>query len=288
MRASRPRSASWSHRRTQTATRPIADADPNAADARLTPRTPGRLYVGTSGFAYPDWAPLFYPPGTPWSGLLPAYAKRLDACELNNTFYQRPTPERIARWLADTPVEFRFSVKAQRSSSMRALLRDAADAVAWLTEPLPRFGDRMATVLFRVPKEIPRNDEGLDRLLGAWPPALPLTMEFQDPSWRVDEVLDRLRVRAVTLCATDLDEDPEPPPLDRTGPFLYLRLRRTAYSDAELKMWAERVVPFLEDGSDVFAFFRHDEDGTSALRAIRFRELVARRVTRPPARTPRA
>jgi uncharacterized protein YecE (DUF72 family) len=171
---------------------------------------------------------------------------------------------------------------------MRAILRDAADAVAWLTEPLPRFGERMATVLFRVPKEIPRNDDGLDRLLAAWPTALPLTLEFQDLSWRVDEVLDRLRARAVTLCATDLDENPEPPPLDRTGSFLYVRLRRTAYSDAELEMWAERVVPFLEDGADVFAFFRHDEDGTSGLRAIRFRELVAARVTPPPARMPPA
>jgi uncharacterized protein YecE (DUF72 family) len=143
----------------------------------------------------------------------------------------------------------------------------------------------MATVLFRVPREIPRDDERLDGLLAAWPASLPLTLEFQHESWRVDEVLDRLGVRGVTLCATDLD-GAEPPPLDRTGPFLYLRLRRTAYADADLDRWADRVVPFLEDGLDVFAFFLHDDDVASALRAITFGELVSQRVTAPPGRMP--
>ena len=252
--------------------------------------TAGRLHVGTSGFSYPDWAPRFYAPGTPGSRLLTAYAERLDACELNNTFYQRPTHERIDRWLADTPSNFRFSVKAQRSSSMRALLRDAPDAVAWLTEPLPRFGARLGTVLFRVPKELPRtaaSDAGLDALLAAWPPDLPLTLEFQDPSWHVDEVIERLRATGAALCATDLDEDAEPPTLRRTGDTLYVRLRRTAYSDTELEQWADRIVPFLEDGLAAFVFFRHDEDGKSALRAIRFREAVHARVTLRPDRTPR-
>lgn len=243
----------------------------------MTPPAPaarGRLDTGTSGFAYPDWAPRFYRPGTRGERLLSAYAERLSACELNNTFYQRPSPERIARWVADTPADFRFSVKAQRASSVRALLRDPMDAVAWLTEPLPHFGERLGTVLFRVPAEIERNDDRLAAMLGAWPRSIPLTMEFQHPSWRTDEVHDLLRAAEASLCATELDESEAPPPLDLTGPLLYVRLRRTTYSDAEVQAWADRLAPFVDAGGHVFAFFRHDEDGTSAIRAMALRNAV--------------
>lgn len=239
---------------------------------------PGRILTGTSGFAYPDWSPRFYAPGTRAERLLPAYAGRLPAVELNSTFYQRPSPARIARWVADTPPDFRFSVKAQRASSVRALLRDPVAAVAWLTESLPAFGPRLGTVLFRVPKEIQRDDATLAAMLATWPGAIPLTMEFQHASWRRDEVHDLLRAAGASLCATDVDDDPEPPPLDVTGRALYVRLRRASYSEAEVHAWADRLVPFVASGVDVYAFFRHDDDGTSALRAMDLRAAVLARL----------
>ena len=47
----------------------------------------------------------------------------------------------------------------------------------------------------------------------------------------------------------------------RTGPFLYLRLRRHDYTADEIAAWAARLDPFLDAGDDVFVFFRHDEAG---------------------------
>ena len=52
-----------------------------------------------------------------------------------------------------------------------------------------------------------------------------------------------------------------------------MRLRRSAYSAADLADWAGRLSAFLESGTDCYVFFRHDDDGTSALRAT---ELLAR------------
>lgn len=237
-------------------------------------RMRGRLYAGTSGFSYPAWAPRFYPPGARASALLPAYAARLNACELNNTFYQQPKPPAISAWLGATDDGFRFSVKAQRGGSVHALLGGAAETVPWLTAPYRLFGERLGTVLFRVPDPIKRNDEELVQLLAAWPRDLPLTMEFQHASWRADEVHALLMAAGAALCATDLDAA-EPPDLRVTAPFVYLRLRRASYTDAELEEWAARVEPFLSDGLDAFVFFRHDEDGQSPLRAERLRALLA-------------
>ena len=108
--------------------------------------------AGTSGFAYPDWAPRFYPAGLRDSDRLAFYASRLGAVELNNTFYQRPTRDRIGAWCDAVPETFRFVVKAQRGASMRALLSTPQESVAWLTDRLDAFGDRLGAVLYRIAK----------------------------------------------------------------------------------------------------------------------------------------
>jgi uncharacterized protein YecE (DUF72 family) len=237
------------------------------------------LFAGTSGFAYPGWAPVFYPPGTGAKALLPAYAERLPACELNSTFRRQATPALVAGWSAATPAGFRFAVKAQRGGSLRALLSDPDATLPWLIGPLRGFGERLGSVLFRVPAEIERDEGRLERLLAAWPRDVPLTFEFQHPSWVWDDVLALLSSVGAALCATDLD-DAEAPTIRLTAPFLYLRLRRASYSPGDLGAWADRIAPFLDAGHDVFAFFRHDETGESALRAIELGRLAGAIVDR--------
>ena len=221
----------------------------------------GRLFVGTSGFAYPGWTPRFYPSGLNAKGFLEHYAARLPAVELNNTYYASPSPSKVETWVAATPPDFRFCVKAQRGGSFRALGVDPTTSVFWLTGPYRAFGERLGTVLFRVPDGVRRDDAKLAALLSSWPADLPLTMEFQDPSWHVDETFAALTGVGAALCTTELPEDDEPPVIRRTGPFLYLRLRRNDYTDAELAAWAARLEPFLAAGDDAYAFFRHDEVG---------------------------
>lgn len=164
--------------------------------------------------------------------------------------------------------------------------------MSWLTEPLGAFGDRLGAVLFRVPAEIRRDgpwvsgdvtlaDARLAALLAAWPPSIPLVVEFQDPSWHVDETFAAMRAAGATVCTTDLppegDEgaiaaesgagsraESEPPFIRRTGSFLYLRLRRHDYDATALDTWAARIEPFITAGDDVFVFFRHDPVGRAA------------------------
>ena len=226
----------------------------------------GRLLVGTSGFAYPAWAPRFYPSGVKGDALLPYYAGRFPAVELNNTFYARPTPVKIAAWVAATSPGFRFVVKAQRGAAMRALVATPEESVRWLTEGLGGFGERLGAVLFRVPHNIHRkpdagSDEALCRMLAAWPAAIPLVAEFQHASWHVDATFTALRDAGATLCATDLPEDSEAPAIRVTGSLIYLRLRRHDYAPDELRAWADRIRPFLDAGHDAYVFFRHDETG---------------------------
>ncbi len=227
----------------------------------------GRALVGTSGFAYQDWAPHFYPSGIRPADLLRTYATRLDAVELNNTFYVKPSPKAIADWLAATPDDFRFCAKAQRASAWRGLRDDPHEPVTRLRDSFVPFGDRLRCVLLGVPEDMRRDDDALARFLDAWPRSLPLAVELRHPSWQDDEVHALLRGAEVVLVATDTDEDPMPPDLRRTGPFLYLRLRRSGYTTDDLDTWAARLAPFLDDGMDACVFLRHDADGTMAIAA---------------------
>jgi len=235
----------------------------------------GRLYVGTSGFGYPDWVPRFYPAGARAGDLLPLYAARLPAVELNGTYYRQPTPATVAAWTAAVPPGFRFVVKALRSGSTRALAKDPAETLPWLLAPAAAFGVRLGAVLFRVGEGRPRDDERLDRLLAAWPAGLPLVLELQDPSWHDDEVFARLRAAGAVLCATELPDDPEPPTIRLTGPSLYLRLRRDDYDEAELDAWAARLEPFLAAGHDAFVFFKHDAVGRGGELAVALLQRLA-------------
>jgi uncharacterized protein YecE (DUF72 family) len=236
----------------------------------------GRLVVGTSGFAYPGWAPRFYPTGLKADGLLAHYASRLDAVELNNTFYQQPSASKVTAWLAATPEGFRFSVKAQRGGSWRGF-SDPEPGMPWLTTPYRAFGGRLGTVLYRLPDQVKRDDGRLAGLLAAWPRDLPLTMEFHDPSWHVDETFASLADAGAALCTTEMPEDETPPTIRRTGAFLYIRLRRHDYSGGELAAWVDRLEPFVADGLEAFVFFRHDDVGRGAELALDLRTLAADR-----------
>lgn len=233
----------------------------------MTASRPGRALVGTSGFAYRDWAPRFYAPGVRASDLLRAYATRLPAVELNNTFYVRPSPRAVEGWLSATPTDFRFCAKAQRGGAWRVLRGDPREAVTRLADSYAPFGERLRCVLLQVPDDMRRDDDALARLLDAWPATLPLALEMRHPSWADDAVHDLLRVHHTVLVATDSDDEAVAPDLRRTGDFLYLRLRRSGYTTEDLDTWAARLAPFLDDGLDACVFLRHDVDGGMALAA---------------------
>jgi uncharacterized protein YecE (DUF72 family) len=65
----------------------------------------------------------------------------------------------------------------------------------------------------------------------------------------------------VAWCTAETDDDEGAPAVAGWAPFGYLRLRKTAYTDEELKAWADRIAPALAEGHDVFCYFKHEEHG---------------------------
>src|SRR4051812_28395298 len=90
----------------------------------------GIAYIGTSGWNYKHWVGLFYPEKIKTTEQLEFYLIHFNTVELNNSFYRLPNEGAFKKWYADTPDDFRFSVKANRYITHIKKLKDAADAVS--------------------------------------------------------------------------------------------------------------------------------------------------------------
>jgi uncharacterized protein YecE (DUF72 family) len=216
------------------------------------------VFVGTSGWAYPEWKGVFYPPGLVQSRFLEHYAGELSACEVNATFRRIQTPAAMERWAQAVPDGFRFTVKAHRRLSYRKQIapNDAERAfVGEFLESLAPLGKRLGCLMIQFPPFVERDDAGLEQLLNLLPQGMRFACEFQNDSWAAAGVAERLAERGGTVCVREeRGEVPELPP----GPLTYVRLKGMHYEDRERD--ALRVLLETEGSArDVYVFARHKE-----------------------------
>src|SRR5918992_1315201 len=76
----------------------------------------GRVVVATGGWSAPEW----YPPGLPARERLRSLAERLDAVEIDSSFYALPALRTVEGWAKITPERFVFTAKLHRALSRHA------------------------------------------------------------------------------------------------------------------------------------------------------------------------
>lgn len=211
------------------------------------------LYVGTSGFSYPTWRPEFYPAGTPQKEFLRAYAERLPSVELNATFYQLPSEERLRGWAEQTPADFRFAVKMNR----RATHFGDVSIVGTFCEQVRALAERLGPILVQLPPTRPRDEGWLELMLESLDPELEYAFEFRHESWAGIEGVQVINS------------------LEGDAPFRYLRLRDPPYDEDALRGWAERLRPLLESGTRVYTYFKHEDTPLAPRYAARLRDLLS-------------
>jgi len=237
----------------------------------------GRAFVGTSGWSYTSWRPKFYPEGTKSAAFLSYYATRFATMEINYTFNHLPTEKNVAQWTAATPEDFTFALKASQQITHRKQLREPAETLPIFFERARPLGKRLGPILFQTPPWVKRDDDRLAMFLAALPRDLRCALEVRDASWYVQEVYDLLRTANVPLVHAEGEKAPSPvETLGATADFAYARLReRSGYPDDAVDAWVGRLRVFLDSGKDVYAYFRHDDDGSNALSAERLRRSLA-------------
>ena len=219
------------------------------------------LYIGTSGWAYREWKPGFYPEDLPHRRWLEHYSSRLGACEINATFYRLQSEATFNNLVSTAPGDFRFVVKAHRRLTHGKKLASPKDGfLKEFFDSLAPLAGRVPAILFQLPPYRERDDDALTALVGALPSGRSYAFEFRHESWADPAVARSLAAMNATVCIADTSGDPpaELPP----GPLAYVRLRNGVYSDAQRAAWMDLLVRESRE-RDVYAFVKH-EDGEPA------------------------
>jgi uncharacterized protein YecE (DUF72 family) len=227
-----------------------------------------QLFAGTSGWAYPSWKPDFYPEKLAQKKFLSHYATQLNTVEVNFTFRQLVKETTIQNWLRETPVHFRFGVKAHQVITHIKRLKGTEDFVLRFLatiEPLASAG-KLGPVLFQLPPNLKADAALLKDFLGTLPRTLPAAFEFRHDSWFSESTWELLKSHNAALCVAETEERTTPEVV--TAAFVYYRFRKPTYTGDERRGMIARIRGHMVAGRDVFAYFKHEETPEGALSAV--------------------
>ena len=228
------------------------------------------IWVGTSGYNYPEWKGSFYPQTLPAGKMLPYYAERFPTVEINYTFYRAPSEKILQGWDAATPERFKLTLKAPKRITHDARLRDCADRVRQFLETAAVLGPKLGALLFQLPPNLKKDVALFDAFLDAFPPRVCAAFEFRHVSWLDEEIYARLRARNLALCVADSEKLSTP--VEVTADYGYFRLRDEGYGSADIERWARVIGERTRQCRDVYVYFKHEESGKGPQFA---RELIA-------------
>ena len=267
------------------------------------------VWIGTAGYAWPEWVGPFYPDGPSVERMPRFYATRFPCVEINSTFYRPPTREQLAKLADRTAPGFQFSLKVPRTVSheqrIHALqpFRQAADELA--------ARHRLTGFVLQFPETYRDTAKHRDWILrvadGLY--GYPTWVEFRHASWFRPRLGDWLRQRGLELAAIDVPALAQLFPrgvIDPETTRVYARLHsRVAenwfaggkaryeydYTDAELREWIAKLTEAAPRLADAHLIFNNCQGAQGPVNARRMAELIAAeapalRVVQPPAEPP--
>lgn len=217
------------------------------------------IWIGTSGYHYPEWRGSFYPEALPSAQMLPYYAERFTTVEINSTFYQVPRKKTLEAWSRTTPERFRLTLKAPRRITHDAKLRDCGNRVRQLLDAAAVLGSKLGALLFQLPPTLKKDLALFDAFLDTLPPHVCAAFEFRHASWFDDALYERLRARDLALCIADSEKLSSP--VEITASYAYFRLRDEGYTAGDIGRWADLIREKTAGCRDVFVYFKHEEAG---------------------------
>jgi uncharacterized protein YecE (DUF72 family) len=255
--------------------------------------SPGTVRVGISGWNYPPWRGVFYPPGLPHRLELEHAASRLRTIEINGSFYALQKPQSYRAWHDRTPADFLFSVKGGRFVTHMKKLRDVETPLAnFFASGVLALGPKLGPLLWQLPPNLGYDEERLAAFFDLLPRSTaeaaelaarhdermedrawlttdadrPLrhALEVRHPTYETPRFLDLLREHGIAVVTADT-AGKWPLLLEPTTPDLaYVRLHGDAelytsgYSPEALDQWAARVGTWRDEGRDVVVYFDND------------------------------
>ncbi len=245
-----------------------------------------RLFLGTSGYSFPDWKGVFYPRRIAGKDWLRYYALQFNSVEINSTYYRLLSENATAKMAESVPDGFSFTVKLHSSMTHS---RDAGKE-EWkkfhrMIGPL-RKTSRMGMVLAQFPWSFPLEERSFQWLeqLACNLNGIDTAIEFRHAKWYSRETLERVWEMGFVPVSPDM---PGLKNLPASGPLfpgenIYIRLHGRnsekwwgntqerydyLYNESELNFWAEKLGSLSEEVKNCYVFFNNCHMGKAALNA---------------------
>lgn len=259
---------------------------------------PQNVYVGTSGWAHPDWLGSFYPADSKPQDLLPHYARYFRAVEIDSTYYTVPARSAVAGWKENTPPGFIFTAQAPGVITHQKVMKDCQRELTTFLNSLDLLGDRLGPLLLQFPY-FNRNtfasraqfDKLLQPFLKTLPKEFKFAVEIRNKNWISWDFLEMLRDHSVAFVVVAQAWMPSIDVLARaldllSADFFYARFigdrkevktqrwdNLTEDKTSELIVWIEELKKLAERASRTYAFFSNHYGGFAPGSVELFHEL---------------
>jgi uncharacterized protein YecE (DUF72 family) len=226
------------------------------------------------GWSYGFWKGNFYPENLPSKEFLAYYAKRFKTVEVNSTFYRIPQRQSVLDWKEQTPKGFVFSLKFPQVITHVKMLENCQGETSVFLERVGLLKEKLGALLLQFPYAFGAEHVTLlHDFLQNLPKEHRYVVEVRNRKLLNDSFYSVLRDSNVVLACVD---SPFMPQISEvTSDFIYVRwegdrrrvkgtLGRIEVDRAEkIKLWADRIKPFLERQTEVFGYFSKYYSGHS-------------------------
>src|SRR6201994_2902744 len=155
------------------------------------------LRIGTAGWTVPSRYAAEISPG---GSHLERYARRLNAVEINSSFYRPHQCKTYARWAQSTPSGFGFAVKMPKAITHEQRLRDCAALLDRFATEVSGLGDKLGVLLVQLPPKLAFDKRVADRFFRDLHQrfAVPVACEPRHASWFKPDIDSWLAERRIS------------------------------------------------------------------------------------------
>ncbi len=265
----------------------------------------GTIRTGTAGWVYAPWRGTFFPSGLVQKKELAYAASHLTSIEINATFRANQKPESFARWAAETPEGFQFSIKGpQLVTHIRRLKNCEAELANFFASGPLALSNRLGPFIWQLPPNLAFDKESIEAFLRRLPKDIDsyLALAGKADAGKAAPYLDAANVGAIRHAieprhasfntgeadalfrahnvARVIADTAEYPARELTANFAYCRLQGPArpgadgYDPSDIADWAQTMDLWRQQGRDVFAYFVHEDKLHAPANAIALRRAL--------------
>ncbi|MDB5584983.1 MAG: hypothetical protein JWR80_10159 [Bradyrhizobium sp.] len=231
------------------------------------------LRIGTAGWSVPSQYNSDVPAG---GSHLERYVRRLNAVEINTSFYRPHQRKTYERWAQSTPKGFRFSVKVPKAMTHEHGLAGCGALLDRFAAEVAGLGDRLGVLLVQLPPKLALEK----RVAGNFFRTLrrridePIACEPRHASWFTPDANDWLAAREIARVAADPARTPDDgEPGGWSGLAYYRwhgspRIYYSHYGDAALAELSKSLNKRVKSGVPTWCIFDNTASGAALGNAL--------------------